>query len=886
MNKTRFFDGREWLARFLAIGGVLGVCAGLFGFAENQAPSQKLLVQPASPGVPPVGLEFFRLQPAVSDTTFRLLVIPVQFPEDGVLGGGSTDEILEKLNGSGPLDLAGYYAHETAGRLHIVATLAPVVIAPHSRAYYTTEGGAFGSNGLDPQSYPHNGQGLVDDVTRALDDRVDFRLYDNTKDGIVDGLLILHSGPKSAETSVGSLPADVLIAHAFTLPSPTPRGGSSVFPYALAATRDGIGVWAHEVGHLFGLPDLYVANSVCFGPGLGEWSLMATGANRNGGDNPTGLDAFSLQLLGMTPWFDTGSGVSLSQGVFVRASDPGEENGSRYYLVDYREAGDGPAGSTPARVVYVVNEDAVDNRSCSNPPESYRPLVRVAGVVCPGDTACSQSYYQSCELCPNVGFTFSGTTVHVQSGALPPIVLSRVQLGVPQDNQRVFLTFENVDTDAAHTVSVNFVTLMPDSVCLSGSNWQMTLAPQATQTDSSLTLIRCIGSGLLPSGEIALVLRITDVLTSQYKEETVVLPANQVGLHDPTYCRYQPRSVDPQRGNPWHYAVTGIPEDCPHLGAQIGPLEHGELLSPWFTVPSGGRLILTHWWSLTALSPDVALDAGQVRLRRSVGDDVILEPPLGWGYTAERGVGNALGGQPVLSGTGFRTNVFDLSEFSGDVARIVLVAAGDAENSSSWWTPLPFSVRSAPVVTFAMQMDPSSPGTLIAKTTSPSASDVTLTLFRGWPGTVPIDTAFSGVWNGESKMVLGRFEGPESRFELVWSDSTGAAASVGAIFNLPVTPASHFLLAPSPNPVHGGGGQNWAIRVADNAPPGTYTLRLVSLDGGVLLEKSVRIDQPGTRLIPWDGLDGEGRTISSGIYFLEARRPDGARNGQRIVVLP
>jgi hypothetical protein len=60
----------------------------------------------------------------------------------------------------------------------------------------------------------------------------------------------------------------------------------------------------------------------------------------------------------------------------------------------------------------------------------------------------------------------------------------------------------------------------------------------------------------------------------------------------------------------------------------------------------------------------------------------------------------------------------------------------------------------------------------------------------------------------------------------------------------------------------------------------------VTLTGGLLFEQSVRIDQPGTRLIPWDGQDGEGRTITSGIYFLEARRPDGARNGQRIVVLP
>src|SRR5215468_2921980 len=113
MNKTCFLYGKEWLAQVLAMGGVLGVCAGLLGFSQTQ-PS-RTLIQPASPGVPPVGLEFFRLQPAVSDTTFRLLVIPVQFPEDGVLGGGSTEQILDKLNGSDPHNLAGYYAHETAG---------------------------------------------------------------------------------------------------------------------------------------------------------------------------------------------------------------------------------------------------------------------------------------------------------------------------------------------------------------------------------------------------------------------------------------------------------------------------------------------------------------------------------------------------------------------------------------------------------------------------------------------------------------------------------------------------------------------------------------------------------------------------------------------------
>ncbi len=888
MNKTRFPYGKEGLAQALVIGGVLG----LVGFSQNQPPPPRSLIQPESPGVPPVGLEFFRLEPSVPDTTFRLLVIPVQFPEDGVLGGGSLEQISDKLNGSDPLELAGYYAHETAGRLHIVSTLAPVVTAPHSRAYYTTEGGAFGSNGLDPGTYPHNGQGLVDDVTRALADRVDFRLYDNTGDGIVDGLLILHSGPESAETSAGALPADVLVAHAFTLPAPEPRGGSTVFPYALAATRDGIGVWAHEVGHLFGLPDLYVANSVCFGPGLGEWSLMATGANRSGGDNPTGLDAFSLQLLGMTPRFDDGNGVALSQGVFVQASDPGQESGPRYYLVDYRESGDGPAGSTPARIVYLINEDAVDNRSCSNPPDSYRPLVRVAGIVCPADPPCSQSYYQTCALCPNVGFTFSETTVHVQSGALPPIVLSRVQLGATQNNsgteeQRVLLSVHNVDLDAGHSATIDVTTLNPDSVCLTGpSNWQVAVGPNQTDVDSSLTLVPCLGSGSLAQQDVSVIVRITDTNANWTHSDTLVVPSKKVGLKPSDQCSFQIRKIDPTRANSWK-ELPHNPGSCPSGFHAFYPvLSHEELLSPWFSVPHNGRLSVYALWDLSKLSPDVALDGGQVRLRRTVGADVLLEPPLGWGYTIERGVGNALGGQSALSGRGVgRLYAFDLSKFDGEIAQLVFVAAADAQDDVSLWIVEAPRVTPAPNVSFRLEEDPPGSGTLVAVTDSSPGPWTDFALYRGRPGLIPTETVATGHWTGASRTVLGTFEGPYSRFELMWADSSIAASSVGAIFNLPIKPAEHFLLAPSPNPVHNGEGQNWALRVPDNGPHGTYTLRLVSLDGGVLLEKSVRIDQPGTRLIPWDGLDGEGRTISSGIYFLEARRPDGARNGQRIVVL-
>ena len=82
MNKMRLLLGRGRLASALGLGGVL-----LFSLLTVAGLGQETkLVAPSSPGVPPVGLRYFRLQPSVPDTTFRLLVIPVQFPEDGVLG--------------------------------------------------------------------------------------------------------------------------------------------------------------------------------------------------------------------------------------------------------------------------------------------------------------------------------------------------------------------------------------------------------------------------------------------------------------------------------------------------------------------------------------------------------------------------------------------------------------------------------------------------------------------------------------------------------------------------------------------------------------------------------------------------------------------------------
>jgi hypothetical protein len=444
-------------------------------------------------------------------------------------------------------------------------------------------------------------------------------------------------------------------------------------------------------------------------------------------------------------------------------------------------------------------------------------------------------------------------------------------------------------------VTLQVVSTVSDSTCVLGPvEWDRTLGPGESATDSSLTLAPCSLSGRLPREDVTIVLRSVSTGSFQSRDDTLVLPAAHVGISLEDFEQFTIRNLNPGRRVPWAsvFARTGgpCPSDCPppvrYLAENLDRLAYGELLSPWFSVPENGRLVMSHDWDLSSLSPDLALDAGQVRLRTLTRPDRVLSPPLGWGCTAERSIGNALGGSEVLSGRGGRQHVFDLREYPGEVARIVFVAAGDAEPSEGRWGLSGVLVRVAPPQAFALEEDPQSPGTLQAVTTSAPGPGIELRLFRGLRGISPTTEILRLPWTGDAETVLGRFQDPESRFELLWSDSTGSADARGAVFDLPVPDLPRFLLAPSPNPVHRNDPQIWTVQLSDHGPPGVYELRLLRLDGGLVARRSLRIDVPGTRLIPWDGRDEEGRTISSGIYFLEARRPDGATNGQRVVVIP
>ncbi len=140
-------------------------------------------------------------------------------------------------------------------------------------------------------------QRIISQVITALDSQVDFSRYDSDRDGRLDLLFLTIACDPDARPPAGNFTLDPTYG-AFTLMHGRTRRIDPTIP-PLAVTEEGIrvecavfvhevhsiitpnmggcGVYAHEFGHVFGLPDLYnPADPSQVDPGA--WSLMATGA--------------------------------------------------------------------------------------------------------------------------------------------------------------------------------------------------------------------------------------------------------------------------------------------------------------------------------------------------------------------------------------------------------------------------------------------------------------------------------------------------------------------------------------------------------------------------------------------------------------------------------
>ena len=206
----------------------------------------------------------------------RVIVIPVDFPDQA--GEGLPEGYVSKLNSS----MNDYWREVSYGKLVVkLYTISRWLRLDKPYIFY----------GEDVGSDEPNSCRLIVDAVKAADPLVDFRRYDY--------IIIMHSGRDQAYTHDKK---DIHSKSAFCGFIPTDE--KTIIEYiSVVSYADPLGIWAHEFGHLLGLPDLYdISSREEHDAFVGPWDLMAEGS-WNGplgspGSVPAGLTSWSRIKLG------------------------------------------------------------------------------------------------------------------------------------------------------------------------------------------------------------------------------------------------------------------------------------------------------------------------------------------------------------------------------------------------------------------------------------------------------------------------------------------------------------------------------------------------------------------------------------------------------------
>lgn len=211
----------------------------------------------------------------------------------------------------------------------------------------------------DGSQDPNTAREMIQDAVAQLDPSIDYSQFDNDgpdgipnsgdDDGYVDALFFIHAGPGQEQSG----DTNDIWSHAWSFWGGLPTSDGvqfnrySVEPEMLVAgDLMTLGVFAHEYGHVLGLPDLY--DTDYSSAGIGEWGLMSGGSwtSRPGdpaGSSPSHLSAWCKMQLGWVTPIVVNNDMpatmippSESHPVSYRIFRAGEANGDEYFLVENR----------------------------------------------------------------------------------------------------------------------------------------------------------------------------------------------------------------------------------------------------------------------------------------------------------------------------------------------------------------------------------------------------------------------------------------------------------------------------------------------------------------------------------------------------------------------
>ncbi|MEO5803380.1 MAG: M6 family metalloprotease domain-containing protein [Verrucomicrobiota bacterium] len=345
------------------------------GLAKGVLPAREIIEQQqAAPAEETVSA-------AVNPTTGTLknLVILCKFSDHttGVQtrAPADYDVLFNRVGGDSILASSGsirdYYQEISYGKITIDSTVVAWVTLPNSEAYY-----ANGQTGRG--SYPQNAQRMVEDALNLIDPLVNFAQFDANNDGYIDSVTIIHSG-YGAEWGGGG--GNWIWSHKWGVPTPwisTDRNAIGVNVKVSGyhtepalwgtsgTTITRIGVICHEIGHAFGLPDLYDTDKSS--SGIGSYCLMANSWGFDGSQlHPPHMSAWCKMLLGWVAPTAIGPGVYVAPRVETSPNVFRVESGypsGEYLLIENRQpAGfesDMPQGGL---AIWHIDESKPDNKT-------------------------------------------------------------------------------------------------------------------------------------------------------------------------------------------------------------------------------------------------------------------------------------------------------------------------------------------------------------------------------------------------------------------------------------------------------------------------------------------------------------------------------------------
>ena len=225
----------------------------------------------------------------------RSLVILMQYPDLAFI---KTKEDFNALFNSEGYHVDGaigsvrdYYRFASQGQLEYVSDIYGPFTAKNPMRYY---GGNSTNGGSDAHALD-----LCIEAMKCLPSDLDYTLYDNDNDGVVDNVHIIFAG--YGEEAGGS--TDAIWAHEYPRRIPLKNDiGYSLAGYSCSPELRGnqgsaisnIGVICHELGHALGAMDYYDTNYGTGGEyvGTGDWDIMASGSWNDNGRTPPNFNPY------------------------------------------------------------------------------------------------------------------------------------------------------------------------------------------------------------------------------------------------------------------------------------------------------------------------------------------------------------------------------------------------------------------------------------------------------------------------------------------------------------------------------------------------------------------------------------------------------------------